>query len=575
MSICVVRRLPFIGQPLQWLPLVIWSCGGGGGTPTGDNGSPVAAVVVSPPSSTLSLNATLPLQAQVQDAAGVAVTGTSVLWSVRDANIATVSETGVVTGKSLGTTQVAASAGGKSGIATITVQKTPVASVTVRPPSVNAVVGSRTQIAGTAADEAGNVLADRAIVWSTSNADVATVDGTGTVVAVSAGTATITGASEGKTATSTFTISQGAVAKVLVTPNAVTMQAGQSTVLAASPRDANDAVISGRTPVSVELEHRGRHGRLGWQGHRGERGTATITATIDGVSGASAVTVSNVPVKSVSVSPNPASVGVGASTPLSATVKDANDQVTTGRVVAWTSSNNGVATVSSAGVVTGVAAGTATITATSEGQSGSATVTVTAGGVSVSPSSLSLTPLQSKPLTATVTDANGKPINNPQVSWRSSNDLVATVSNAGVVTGVIPGTVTITATSGGKSGTASVTVTLAPVGSVVVSPSSSALTVGQPHALTATVTDANGNVVTDRRVDWSSSNNAIATVSSAGGVVTGVAAGNRHDHRDERRQVRLCDGDGIGGCRRRSISYRADERFGRSRTKSPSRSLPP
>jgi uncharacterized protein YjdB len=509
---------------IAMVALVIWSCGGGG-TPTGDNSSLVAAVVVNPSSSTLALNSTLPLQAEVQDAAGAPVGGTPVLWSVRDANIATVSETGVVTGKSLGTTQVAASAGGKSGIATITIQKTPVASIAVRPNRVDAVVGSRTSLVGTASDDAGHVLADRAIVWTSSNTSVATVDATGTVVAVSAGTVTITGASEGKTATATFSITQGAVASVSIAPDKVTMVAGQSTLLAASPRDANGAVVSGKSAIwsssNTAVATVASDGTV----TAGGAGSATITATVDGVSGTSEVTVSNVPVKSVSVSPGTASVAIGASTALSVTVRDANDAVVTGRVVSWTSSNNAVATVSSAGVVTGVSAGSATITATSEGQSGTATVSVTAGGVSVSPASLALAPLQSKPLAVTVTDANGKPINNPQVAWSSSNNLVATVSSSGVVTGLVIGTATITATSGGKSGTAQVTVSLVPVGSVSVSPGTRALTVGQTGAFSATVTDANGTVVTDRQVDWTSSNTSVATVNSSG-VVTALAPGS-------------------------------------------------
>ena len=210
-------------------------------------------------------------------------------WTVRDPGIATVSETGVVTGKSLGTTQVAASSGGKSGIATITVQKTPVAAVSVQPNRVDAVVGSRNQLTGRASDEAGNVLADRAIIWSTSNSHVATVDGTGLVIALAPGSVTITGASEGKTATSVFTVTQGAVASVVVTPSPVTMLAGQSTQLAASARDAGGAVIGGKTFVwsssNTAVATVASDGTVKAVG----AGNTTITATTDGVSGTSAV----------------------------------------------------------------------------------------------------------------------------------------------------------------------------------------------------------------------------------------------------------------------------------------------
>ena len=87
----------------------------------------------------------------------------------------------------------------------------------------------------------------------------------------------------------------------------------------------------------------------------------------------------NVPVASVSVSPNPASVAAGATTVLSAAPEDASGNPLSGRAVTWSSSDESKATVSG-GVVTGVAVGTAMITATSEGQQGSATVNVTDGG---------------------------------------------------------------------------------------------------------------------------------------------------------------------------------------------------
>src|SRR5207237_4133145 len=106
-------------------------------------------------------------------------------------------------------------------------------------------------------------------------------------------------------------------------------------------------------------------------------GTATITATSEGQSGTSTVTVVHVPVASVSVTPPTASVQVGSTVQLTATPKDASGSPLTGRTVTWASSDAGVATVSTSGLVTGRAAGTATITATSEGQSGTATITVT------------------------------------------------------------------------------------------------------------------------------------------------------------------------------------------------------
>ena len=83
-------------------------------------------------------------------------------------------------------------------------------------------------------------------------------------------------------------------------------------------------------------------------------------------------------VVSVTVSTPPAAILVGATTTLTATTKDASGAALTGTTVTWSSSSDAIATVSQAGVVTGVAPGTATITATSNGKTGTATITVNA-----------------------------------------------------------------------------------------------------------------------------------------------------------------------------------------------------
>ena len=119
-----------------------------------------------------------------------------------------------------------------------------------------------------------------------------------------------------------------------------------------------------------------------------------------------------------------------------------------------------------------MAAGTATITATSEGKSGTSTITVTkipVGSVTVAPPTKAMLVTQTFPLTATVTDTAGNVVTDRVVTWGSSNTAVATVSAAGVVTAVAPGTATITATSETKSGTSTITVSLVPVSTVVVS----------------------------------------------------------------------------------------------------------
>src|SRR5205085_2223767 len=87
-------------------------------------------------------------------------------------------------------------------------------------------------------------------------------------------------------------------------------------------------------------------------------------------------------------------------------------------------------------------------------------------------------------------------------------------SSSGLVSGVTPGSATITATSEGKSGTSSISVTNVPVATVDVTPPSASVQAGQTVQLTATPKDANGAPLSGRTVTWSSSNTAVATVSN-------------------------------------------------------------
>jgi uncharacterized protein YjdB len=180
-----------------------------------------------------------------------------------------------------------------------------------------------------------------------------------------------------------------------------------------------------------------------------------------------AVTITSIPVASVAVSPASASVPVGQTVQLTATPTDANGNPLTGRVVTWVSSAPAVATVSASGRVTAKAAGSATITATSEGKSGTAAITVTlapVASVTVSPAPASVTVGQTVQLTATPKDANGNSLTGRVVTWTTSDAAVATVSASGLVSGLVVGTATITATSEEKSGNSVVTVGAAGLG---------------------------------------------------------------------------------------------------------------
>jgi uncharacterized protein YjdB len=215
-------------------------------------------------------------------------------------------------------------------------------------------------------------------------------------------------------------------------------------------------------------------------------GQTSVIATIDGKTGQSTLTVTAIPVATVNVAPSAASLAVGATQQLTATTLDANGNTLTGRVVAWSSSDQTKATVNTSGLVTAAAAGTATITATSETKSGTSTITVNAvavASVTVAPTSGSLAAGGTLQLTATTRDANANILSGRTVTWSSSDGTKASVSTTGLVTGVAAGNATITAASEGKSGTSAITVT----GSAQVCSTQTALqlALGEVRTLTA------------------------------------------------------------------------------------------
>ena len=109
------------------------------------------------------------------------------------------------------------------------------------------------------------------------------------------------------------------------------------------------------------------------------RGTLNVDAVFGDLSNvASATTAARImPVASVTLTPATASVTVGSTQQLTATLKDSTGAALSGRTITWASSNSAAATVSASGLVTGIAGGTATISATSETVQGTAAVTVT------------------------------------------------------------------------------------------------------------------------------------------------------------------------------------------------------
>jgi uncharacterized protein YjdB len=378
-------------------------------------------------------------------------------------------------------------------------------------------------------DENGTIVTNRAVTWSSSDPTVATVSPTGVVSALTPGAATITATSESKSGSSAITVTPVPVASVTVEPPTMALVVGQTATATAVLRDANGNVLTGRAVAWVSSNPAvtvSTTGVVTGVVTAVAPGSAFVTASSEGWNGSAAVTVTRVPVGSVTL-PATASLVAGQSMTLTPVVRDENDVVVTDRVVTWSSSNTSVATVSPAGLVRSLITGSATITATSEGKSASTALTVTpapVGSVTVAPFTLTLASGSTVSLTATIKDVNGTTVTDRTVTWTSSDDLVATVSPTGVLTGLATGSATITATSEDRFGTATVTVVPGPAATVTVTPATASVRDGSTVQLTATAVDARGNAITGRAFTWTSSDSGVASVNSSGRV-TGRRAG--------------------------------------------------
>ena len=340
----------------------------------------------------------------------------------------------------------------------------PVATVEVTPASPQVVVGGQVQLSATVKDAAGNVLTDRLVTWTSGNTAGAAVNSSGLVMTAQVGTAIITATSEGITANATVTVNPPPVATVAVDPGTANLIVGRQQQFNATVRDANGNVLTGRTVTWTSsnqsvgtITSAGLFTAVG-------AGTTTVTATSEGRTATASVNVTLAPVASISISPPGATINVGGVQQFSATVRDASGNVLTGRSVAWSSSNQAIATISAGGLALGIASGTTIITAISEGQATSVALVVNpipVASVEVTPSTGTLNIGATQQLTVTLRDQSGNVLTGRNITYSSSNTGVATVSGTGLVTAVAAGNATITVNSEGRIATATFTVNAA------------------------------------------------------------------------------------------------------------------
>ena len=255
-----------------------------------------------------------------------------------------------------------------------------------------------------------------------------------------------------------------AVTGVTVSPTSTSIEAGQTTQLTATvaPSNADNTAVTWSTG-DASIASVDENGLVTANGVG--KTTITVTTQDGGFTATCEVIVTAppapIPVTAISIKSS-TTLGIGESETLAITYTpaDANQ----GKAVTWTSANSSIATVDANGKVTGVAAGTTTVTATSTTDpniKSSCTVTIQAiavTGVTLNKATASIKVGATETLIAIVAPNNAT---NKDVTWSSDKTGIATVNANGVVTGVAEGTakITVTTKDGGKTASCDVTVT--------------------------------------------------------------------------------------------------------------------
>ena len=408
-------------------------------------------------------------------------------WSSGSTTVATVNSAGTVYGVAAGTATITYSVTNSCGTSVAT------KSVTVNTlPSAGTISGAGTLCTGTTTTLVDGTTGGN---WTSSNTTVATVSSAGLVSGVSAGSATITYTVTGScgTATATYAVTVNPTANAGTITGVTTLCAGST---ANMTETAGGGTWSSSAPAIATINSAGVVTGVA-------SGTVVMSYSVTTTCGTAVAT------HSMTINPLPAAGTIsGTSTLCAGNTVTLSDAVSGGT---WSSSNTAIATVSAAGVVGGVAAGTAAISYSVTNSCGTATagMVVNVGGAPTA-GTITGSSVVCTGATITLSDATAGG------TWSSSSTAKATVSSTGVVTGVGAGAVTISYTVVSSCATVSATLALTVSTSASAGTISGLATVCTGANITLTSTGTAGGA-------WSSSNPGVATV--AGGVVHGLTAG--------------------------------------------------
>ena len=462
----------------------------------------------------------------------------SVTWTSSATNFATVDQTGLATGKSAGSATITATAGTVSGSATLTVTTAVLTEIDISPDAQTIPVGGQLQLSltGVFSDSTTQTLGNA--TWSTSDSTLALVDpNTGIVTGVANSNnnpVTITANYGGFADTTTVYVSDAVAESIQLTPATASIASGTTQQYSVNVVYSDGSL----QPVTAGLSWSSSSASVAGIDTNGlatglAAGQTKITVKFDSMTASADLTVTQAVLTNLVVTPISTVVGINGNVQYTATgvFSDSSTQDLTSQVL-WTSSNGNFATISAAGLATGVSSGTVQITATSGTISGSATLNVTTAklvSIAITPSNPIVPPHSKIQLTAVGTFSDNSTLVLSGVSWHTNSAKYAMVNGSGVLRTKKSANqpVNVYASLNGITGSTSVTITSMTIQTWAIQPSNSTIAAGTQEQLSLIGTFSDGVTQVDLTASarWQTSSYQDAVVNRQG-VVTGVNAGS-------------------------------------------------
>jgi hypothetical protein len=408
-------------------------------------------------------------------------------------------------------------------------------SVVVTPGTASIAGGARQQFLATATYSDGAARDVTALsAWTSGTPAVASVGAaTGLASGLAVGSTAVAAAFNGKSGSATLTVTGATLVSIAITPAVMTIPTGgqQQFIATGTFTDGSASNITAITTFSSATAAVATS-TAGGLARGVAAGTSVISGSSGGKVGTALLTVNAATLVSIAVTPATPALAIGAPQQFAATGTFSDGSASNLSAIAtFTSSVPAIATSTVGGLVTGVAAGASVITATSGNVAGSTGLTVLPAAlvsIAVTPALSTIQVGGSAQLAVTATYANGTTGNvSASAVYVSATPGAASVNPAtGLATGVAAGSTIITASFGGKTATATVTVNAATLVSIAVTPVNASILVGGVQAFTATGTYSDNHTANiSANVAWTSDSLPTATV-LAGGSASGLAVGS-------------------------------------------------